>query len=150
MLAQQGAAIIVSLPTIRVPTLAIILGHGYMPFIAPCEYMAKKIPWRAPRGDQGRRPLLQPRRWKPEAFTRVLLGISPVPCVEPSSIRREDVAVKPVEIGTRRRVEQTWSSGYGPTRPNLGLWPDAAPGAVERHRDWLAPHFMDARAGASS
>ena len=43
MLAQEGAAIIDSLPTIRVPTL-IILGDRDTPFIAPCEYMAKKIP----------------------------------------------------------------------------------------------------------
>ena len=50
--------------------------------------------------------------------------------------------MKPVEIG-RIRVENVveW---YGPTRPTWVL-PDAAPEAVERHRDWLAPHFMDAR-----
>ena len=61
---------------------------------------------------------------------------------ERSSGRREEVAVKPVEIG-RIRVENVveW---YGPTRPTWVL-PDAAPEAVERHRDWLAPHFMDAR-----
>jgi glyoxylase-like metal-dependent hydrolase (beta-lactamase superfamily II) len=32
----------------------------------------------------------------------------------------------------------------GPTRPTW-LLPDATPDAVERHRDWLAPHFLDAR-----
>jgi len=32
----------------------------------------------------------------------------------------------------------------GPTRPTW-LLPDAAPEAVERHRDWLAPHFLDAK-----
>ena len=32
----------------------------------------------------------------------------------------------------------------GPTRPTW-LFPEAAPEAVERHRDWLAPHFVDAR-----
>ena len=50
--------------------------------------------------------------------------------------------MKPVEIG-RIRVENVveW---YGPTRPTWVL-PDAAPETVERHRDWLAPHFMDAR-----
>jgi len=32
----------------------------------------------------------------------------------------------------------------GPTRPSF-LFPDAVPEAVERHRDWLAPHFMDER-----
>jgi glyoxylase-like metal-dependent hydrolase (beta-lactamase superfamily II) len=30
----------------------------------------------------------------------------------------------------------------GPTRPTW-LLPDAAPEAVERHRGWLAPHFLD-------
>ena len=30
----------------------------------------------------------------------------------------------------------------GPTRPTW-LLPDAEPAAVERHRDWLAPHFLD-------
>jgi glyoxylase-like metal-dependent hydrolase (beta-lactamase superfamily II) len=32
----------------------------------------------------------------------------------------------------------------GPTRPTW-LLPDAAPEAVERHRDWVAPHFLDAK-----
>lgn len=31
----------------------------------------------------------------------------------------------------------------GPTRPTW-LLPDAVPDAVERHREWLAPHFLDA------
>ena len=43
MLAQEDAAIIDSLPSIRVPTL-VILGDRDTAFIAPCEYMAKKIP----------------------------------------------------------------------------------------------------------
>jgi glyoxylase-like metal-dependent hydrolase (beta-lactamase superfamily II) len=30
----------------------------------------------------------------------------------------------------------------GPTRPTW-LLPDAVPEAVEKHRDWLAPHFLD-------
>jgi hypothetical protein len=30
----------------------------------------------------------------------------------------------------------------GPTRPTW-LLPDAVPEAVERHREWLAPHFLD-------
>jgi glyoxylase-like metal-dependent hydrolase (beta-lactamase superfamily II) len=30
----------------------------------------------------------------------------------------------------------------GPTRPTW-LLPEAGPDAVERHRDWLAPHFLD-------
>jgi glyoxylase-like metal-dependent hydrolase (beta-lactamase superfamily II) len=32
----------------------------------------------------------------------------------------------------------------GPTRPTW-LLPDASPEAVERHRGWLAPHFLDAQ-----
>jgi glyoxylase-like metal-dependent hydrolase (beta-lactamase superfamily II) len=32
----------------------------------------------------------------------------------------------------------------GPTRPTW-LLPDALPEAVERHRDWLSPHFLDDR-----
>ena len=32
----------------------------------------------------------------------------------------------------------------GPTRPTW-LLPDAVPDAVERHRDWLAPHFLDGK-----
>src|SRR5947207_13938784 len=32
----------------------------------------------------------------------------------------------------------------GPTRPTW-LLPDATPDAVERHRAWLAPHFLDER-----
>ena len=30
----------------------------------------------------------------------------------------------------------------GPTRPTW-LLPDAAPEALERHREWLVPHFLD-------
>ncbi|MBI1848354.1 MAG: alpha/beta fold hydrolase [Candidatus Rokubacteria bacterium] len=43
MLAQESATVIDSLPAIRVPTL-IIVGDRDTAFIAPCEYMAKKIP----------------------------------------------------------------------------------------------------------
>jgi pimeloyl-ACP methyl ester carboxylesterase len=43
MLAQTDARVIDLLPSIRVPTL-IVLGDKDEPFIAPCEYMAKKIP----------------------------------------------------------------------------------------------------------
>jgi pimeloyl-ACP methyl ester carboxylesterase len=43
MLAQHGPSVIDSLPDVRVPTL-IIVGDRDTPFIAPCEYMAKKIP----------------------------------------------------------------------------------------------------------
>ena len=42
MLAQTDARVIDLLPGIRVPTL-IVLGDKDEPFIAPCEYMAKKI-----------------------------------------------------------------------------------------------------------
>jgi pimeloyl-ACP methyl ester carboxylesterase len=42
LLAQRGSAVIDSLPDVRVPTL-IIVGDRDTPFIAPCEYMAKKI-----------------------------------------------------------------------------------------------------------
>ena len=43
MLAQQNSTVIDSLPSIRVPTL-VIVGDRDQPFLAPCEYMAKKIP----------------------------------------------------------------------------------------------------------
>ena len=43
MLAQQDASVIDGLASIRVPTL-VIVGDQDTPFLAPCEYMAKKIP----------------------------------------------------------------------------------------------------------
>jgi pimeloyl-ACP methyl ester carboxylesterase len=43
ILAQQGSTVIDGLPSIRVPTL-VIVGDQDQPFLAPCEYMAKKIP----------------------------------------------------------------------------------------------------------
>ena len=43
MLAQEGSRVIDALPSIQVPTL-IIVGDQDQPFLAPCEYMAKKIP----------------------------------------------------------------------------------------------------------
>lgn len=43
MLAQTDARVIDLLPAIRVPTL-IVLGDKDEPFVAPCEYMARKIP----------------------------------------------------------------------------------------------------------
>jgi pimeloyl-ACP methyl ester carboxylesterase len=43
MLAQDGAHVIDSLPSIRVPTL-IVVGDQDEPFLAPCRYMAGKIP----------------------------------------------------------------------------------------------------------
>src|SRR6266545_3521875 len=50
--------------------------------------------------------------------------------------------MKPLEIG-RVRVSNVveW---YGPTRPTWVL-PEATKEGVERHRDWLAPHFLDER-----
>jgi len=43
MLAQRDSVVIDLLPSIRVPTL-IVVGDEDEPFLAPCEYMAKKIP----------------------------------------------------------------------------------------------------------
>jgi pimeloyl-ACP methyl ester carboxylesterase len=43
MLTQRDSAVIDSLPAIRVPTL-IIVGDRDEPFVAPCRYMASKIP----------------------------------------------------------------------------------------------------------
>ena len=43
MLAQQDSTVIDGLTAIRVPTL-VIVGDQDQPFLAPCEYMAKKIP----------------------------------------------------------------------------------------------------------
>jgi pimeloyl-ACP methyl ester carboxylesterase len=70
MLAQEGSAIIDSLPDIRVPTL-IIVGDRDTPFIAPSEYMAKKIPGARLEviTDAGHSSNLD----QAEAFNRVLL-----------------------------------------------------------------------------
>jgi pimeloyl-ACP methyl ester carboxylesterase len=43
MLAQEGSEVIDGLGSIKVPTL-IVVGDQDQPFLAPCEYMAKKIP----------------------------------------------------------------------------------------------------------
>lgn len=43
ILAQQGSTVIDGLASIAVPTL-VIVGDQDTPFLAPCEYMAKKIP----------------------------------------------------------------------------------------------------------
>ena|SRR5262245_24300227 len=69
MLAQEDAGAIDSLPSIAVPTL-IILGDRDTPFIAPCEYMAKKIPGARLEviKDAGHSSNLD----QPEAFNRVL------------------------------------------------------------------------------
>jgi glyoxylase-like metal-dependent hydrolase (beta-lactamase superfamily II) len=50
--------------------------------------------------------------------------------------------MKPLEIGKIRVSNLVeW---YGPTRPTW-LLPEATREAVERHRDWLRPHFLDER-----
>src|SRR5262245_39272626 len=71
MLAQRDASIIDSLPDVRVPTL-VIVGDQDGPFIAPCEYMAKKIPGARLEviKDAGHSSNLD----QPEAFNRVLRG----------------------------------------------------------------------------
>ena len=48
--------------------------------------------------------------------------------------------MKPLTLG-RLRVSAVVERA-GPTRPTW-LLPDATPEAVERHREWLAPHFID-------
>jgi glyoxylase-like metal-dependent hydrolase (beta-lactamase superfamily II) len=50
--------------------------------------------------------------------------------------------MQPLMIG-RLRVSAVVERA-GPTRPTW-LLPDATPEAVERHRAWLAPHFLDER-----
>src|SRR5437879_13203621 len=46
----------------------------------------------------------------------------------------------PIELGRLSVVAVVERAG--PTRPTW-LLPDAVPEAVERHRGWLAPHFLD-------
>lgn len=70
ILAQQGSAVIDGLPSIDVPTL-VIVGDQDTPFLAPCEYMAKKIPGARLEtiAGAGHSSNLD----QPEAFNRVLL-----------------------------------------------------------------------------
>jgi pimeloyl-ACP methyl ester carboxylesterase len=70
MLAQEGSRVIDGLGAIDVPTL-IIVGDRDQPFIAPCEYMAKKISGARLEviRDAGHSSNLD----QPEAFNRVLL-----------------------------------------------------------------------------
>ena len=70
MLAQADASVIDSLPAIRVPTL-VVVGDQDGPFIAPCEYMAKKIPGARLEviAGAGHASNLD----QPQAFNRVLL-----------------------------------------------------------------------------
>jgi len=70
MLAQEGSTVIDGLPSIRVPTL-IIVGDQDQPFIAPCEYMAKKIP--GARLEVIRGAGHSSNLDQPEVFNRVLL-----------------------------------------------------------------------------
>jgi pimeloyl-ACP methyl ester carboxylesterase len=70
MLAQEGSRVIDGLVSIQVPTL-IIVGDQDQPSLAPCEYMAKKIPGARLEliRDAGHSSNLD----QPEAFNRVLL-----------------------------------------------------------------------------
>jgi pimeloyl-ACP methyl ester carboxylesterase len=70
MLTQEDATVIDSLPAIQVPTL-IVVGDRDGDFIAPCEYMAKKIPSARLEviSDAGHASNLD----QPEAFNRVLV-----------------------------------------------------------------------------
>ena len=71
MLAQTDARVIDALPSIRVPTL-VVVGDRDDPFVAPCEYMAKKIPGARLEvvKDAGHSSNLD----QPEAFNRVFVG----------------------------------------------------------------------------
>jgi pimeloyl-ACP methyl ester carboxylesterase len=71
MLAQQDARVIDGLASIRVPTL-IVVGDQDTPFLAPCEYMSKKIPGARLEviAGAGRASNLD----QPEAFDRALLS----------------------------------------------------------------------------
>ncbi|HKZ08959.1 MAG TPA: alpha/beta fold hydrolase [Methylomirabilota bacterium] len=69
MLAQDGARVIDSLSTVRVPTL-VIVGDQDEPFLAPCRYMAGKIP--GARLEIIRGAGHSANLDQPEAFNRVL------------------------------------------------------------------------------
>lgn len=71
ILAQQGSTVIDGLPSIRVPTL-VIVGDQDTPFLAPCEYIAKKIPGARLEtiAGAGHSSNLD----QPDAFNRVLLA----------------------------------------------------------------------------
>ena len=71
MLAQQDARVIDGLASIHVPTL-IVVGDQDTPFLAPCEYMAKKIPGARLEviAGAGHASNLD----QPEAFDRVLVS----------------------------------------------------------------------------
>ncbi|HXJ80929.1 MAG TPA: alpha/beta fold hydrolase [Candidatus Methylomirabilis sp.] len=69
MLAQEGSHVIDGLGSVRVPTL-VIVGDQDQPFLAPCQYMAKKIPGARLEviKDAGHASNLD----QPDAFNRVL------------------------------------------------------------------------------
>jgi len=71
MLAQQDSRVIDSLGSITVPTI-VIVGDKDEPFVAPCEYMAKKIPGARLEvvKDAGHSSNLD----QPDAFNRVFVG----------------------------------------------------------------------------
>ena len=70
MLAQEGSRVIDGLTGVAVPTL-VIVGDQDQPFLAPCEYMAKKIP--GARLEVIRGAGHSSNLDQPEAFNRVLL-----------------------------------------------------------------------------
>jgi pimeloyl-ACP methyl ester carboxylesterase len=70
MLAQQGSTVIDGLPSIRVPTL-VIVGDQDTPFLAPCEYIAKKVPGARLEVIKGAGH--SSNLDQPDAFNRVLL-----------------------------------------------------------------------------
>jgi pimeloyl-ACP methyl ester carboxylesterase len=70
MLAQRDAAVIDSLPSIRVPTL-VVVGDRDEPFLAPARYMAARIPGARLEVVEGAGHMANLDR--PEAFDRVLL-----------------------------------------------------------------------------
>jgi pimeloyl-ACP methyl ester carboxylesterase len=71
ILAQQGSTVIDGLQSIDVPTL-VIVGDQDTPFLAPCEYMAKKIPGSRLETIAGAGHSSNVDQ--PEAFNRVLLA----------------------------------------------------------------------------
>jgi pimeloyl-ACP methyl ester carboxylesterase len=70
MLAQKDSRVIDALGSIDVPTL-VIVGDQDEPFIAPCEYMAKKIP--GARLEVIRGAGHSSNLDQPDAFNRVLV-----------------------------------------------------------------------------
>ena len=70
MLAQKDSRVIDALPSIQVPTI-VIVGARDEPFVAPCEYMAKKIP--GARLEVIRDAAHSSNLDQPDAFIRVLI-----------------------------------------------------------------------------